>query len=73
MISVDANQVMIEHYIEIRNVTSSEIKIQMKQYRIAVRGKNLHVAAMSKYEIFIKGDLEGVIFEYEKETEHRTR
>ncbi|MDE6476158.1 MAG: YabP/YqfC family sporulation protein [Erysipelotrichaceae bacterium] len=73
VISLDEKQVMIEHYQGIQNVTSCEIRVQMKTCVLVVKGQHLHVAAMSKYEIWIQGKLEGVLFEYEKEEKTRTR
>lgn len=66
MISIDLNQMMIEHYKEVIHVTSSEIKIRMKANDIIIKGINLHIAALSKYEIYIEGTLEGILFQYEK-------
>lgn len=66
MLSIDKNQVMIEHFKEITLVTSSCIKINMKSYSIAIEGKELHVLALGKDEILLEGTLQNLAFVYEK-------
>lgn len=66
MLSIDKNQVMIEHFKEITLVTSSCIKINMKSYSIAIEGKELQVLALGKDEILLQGTLQNLAFVYEK-------
>lgn len=66
MLSIDKNQVMIEHFKEITLVTSSCIKINMKSYSIAIEGKELHVLALGKDEVLLEGTLQNLAFVYEK-------
>lgn len=66
MITIDNRQIMIEHYKDVVHVASDEVKLKMKEHTICIQGKHLHVLALSKYEILIEGELEGVKFQYEK-------
>lgn len=65
MITIDNRQVMVEHYTALLHVAADEIRLQMKQKILIIKGNQLSVLALSKYEIIIEGNLEGVIFEYE--------
>lgn len=66
MLSIDKNQVMIEHFKEITLVTSSCIKINMKSYSLMIEGKDLHVLALGKDEFLVEGTLQNLAFVYEK-------
>lgn len=66
MITIHANRIMIEHYQEVIHVTSSEIRLRMNDYCISIKGVQLHVLALSKYEVLVEGKMEGLLFLYEK-------
>lgn len=65
MISIDNDQIMIEHYQTLGHVDDHQITVIMKQYHLEIRGRNLSITALSKYEIMIHGHLESVGFAYE--------
>lgn len=65
VITIQANQIMIEHYQEVVHVTSSEIRLRMSEYMLLIKGIQLHVVALSKYEILVEGKMEGLSFLYE--------
>lgn len=65
MITIDNQQVMIEHYKDILHVTSTEIKLLMSDKTLVIQGDELKVLALSKYEVLVKGKLKGVVFQYE--------
>lgn len=66
MITIHANQIMIEHYQEVVHVTSSEVRLRMREYALSITGSNLRILALSKYEILVEGSMEGIKFLYEK-------
>lgn len=66
MITIHANQIMIEHYQEVIHVTSDEIRLRMNDYCLSIKGIQLHVLALSKYEILVEGKMEGIFFFYEE-------
>lgn len=66
MITIDNRQIMIEHFKDVIHVASDEIKLNMKDNIMIIKGKRLCVLALSKHEILIEGDLEGVVFQNEK-------
>lgn len=65
MLSVYKNQVMIEHYKEVRLVTSACIQVRMVGETIHIKGKNLHVLALEAEELLLEGDVEEILF-YDK-------
>lgn len=66
MLSIDKNQIMVEHFKEITLVTATRIEISMKSYSIAIEGKDLHVLALGKAELLLEGSLQNLAFVYEK-------
>lgn len=66
MITIDKQQIMIEHYKDILHVASSEIKLLMKDCILIIQGEDLKVIALGKYEVLVTGKLKGLIFQYEK-------
>ncbi|MCI8271767.1 MAG: hypothetical protein HFG16_05585 [Erysipelotrichaceae bacterium] len=65
MITIDNQQIMVEHYKDVIHVASDEIHLRMKDRILMIRGKKLQVCALSRYEILIEGKLESVMFGYE--------
>ena len=66
MLSIDKNQVMIEHYRELTLVIETRIQVTMKSYRITIDGEQLHVLALGKDEILLEGSVQNLAFAYEK-------
>lgn len=66
MLSIDKNQVMIEHYKELTHVSENRIQVTMKAYQITIDGCSLHVLALGKDEILLEGIVENLAFVYEK-------
>ena len=60
MLSIDKNQVMIEHYRELTLVSETRIQVTMKSYRITIDGEQLHVLAL------LEGSVQNLAFAYEK-------
>ena len=66
MLSIDKNQVMIEHYRELTLVSETRIQVTMKSYRITIDGEQLQVLALGKDEILLEGSVQNLAFAYEK-------
>ena len=66
MLSIDKNQVMIEHYRELTLVSETRIQVTMKSYRITIDGEQLYVLALGKDEILLEGSVQNLAFAYEK-------
>lgn len=66
MLSIDKNQVMIEHYRELTLVSETRIQVTMKSYRITIDGEQLHVLSLGKDEILLEGSVQNLAFAYEK-------
>lgn len=66
MLSIDKNQILIEHFKDIIHVDSSTIQVAMNSYHIAIKGTDLHVLALGKEEFLIEGMLKSLAFIYEK-------
>lgn len=66
MLSIDKNQVMIEHYRELTLVSETRIQVTMKSYRITIDGEQLHVLELGKDEILLEGSVQNLAFAYEK-------
>lgn len=65
MLSVNKNQIMIDQYDEIMNVTSTFIQVKMQYYTVSIKGEQLHVLALGKNEILLEGTIDCVGFAYE--------
>lgn len=66
MITIDTNKMMIEHYMEMLQVTPNQVALRMKQYDIHIIGEHLHIVALSKYEVLVEGKLTAVNFVYDE-------
>lgn len=66
MITINANQIMIEQYDEVLHVSADAIRVRTKLQEIEIKGMELHILALSKYEVLIEGKLEGMIFHARK-------
>lgn len=66
MITINANQMMVECYREVIHVSDVEVRLRMQEYSLQIHGKQLKILALSKDEVLLEGRLEGVQFLYEK-------
>lgn len=66
MLSIDKNQIMVEHYRELSQVSETRIQIAMKSYGITIDGERLHVLALGKDEILLEGNVQNLSFAYEE-------
>lgn len=66
MITIVKNQIMIEQYEEVLQVTSNEIKLRLPKRFLSIHGEELKVLALSQDEVLVEGKLEGLMFQYEK-------
>lgn len=62
MLSVHKNQVMIEHYKELLQVSDTYIQVALDERFVRIEGTNLHVLALENSEILLEGDLKGILF-----------
>ena len=65
MLSIDKNQMTIEHYQEVLLVSETLIKIRMPQMEISIRGVKLHMLALEKEELLLEGCFLELTFQYE--------
>ena len=65
MLSIDKNQMTIEHYQEVLLVSETLIKIRMPQMEISIRGDKLHMLALEKEEQLLEGCFLELTFQYE--------
>lgn len=66
MLSVEENQVVIEKYKELIQVSENKVELQMKSYGIIIEGYSLHILALDKQEILLQGCVRKISFVYEK-------
>lgn len=66
MITIHNNQLMIEQYRSVIHVTSDHIELDLKETRLKIQGSHLQILALSKDEVLIEGQVEGLLFQYEK-------
>lgn len=66
MLSIDHNQIMVEHYKEVTLVSEDVIELFMNSYKLKIVGEHLHVVALEKNEIHLTGMIHTLTFEYEK-------
>ena len=66
MLSVEENQVVIEKYKELIQVSENKVELQMKSYGIIIEGDSLHILALEKQEILLQGCVRKISFAYEK-------
>ena len=66
MLSIEHNQMMIEHFEKVLYISNDQILIQMKDTRLCVKGSALHVAALGKHEILIEGTWKELVFDYDQ-------
>lgn len=65
MLSIDKNQIMIEHFNRIAYVASDRIAVVMKDMTIDIIGSSLQVLALGKEEILIEGEMTELNFHHE--------
>lgn len=66
MLSIENNQIMMEHYTDVVSVSSSQVQVRFKGYMLCIRGTDLKILALAASEIFMAGTLESIEFQYEK-------
>lgn len=66
MLSIDKNQIMMEHFQRIAYVSQERIAIVMKDMTIDVIGNALQVLALGKEEVLIEGTFTELKFHHEK-------
>lgn len=66
MLSIENNQIMMEHYTEVVSVSSSQVQVRFKGYSLRIKGSDLKILALAASEIFMAGTLESIEFLYEK-------
>ncbi|MEG0469849.1 YabP/YqfC family sporulation protein [Amedibacillus sp. YH-ame6] len=66
MLSIDKNQMMLEHFEHIRYVSKERICIALKDVVITIQGDAMQVIALGKDEILIEGTFKVMEFVYEK-------
>lgn len=62
VITIAKNQMMIEQYQEVLNVTSKAITLRLKDQMLSIDGEELKVMALTKDEILIEGRWKGLTF-----------
>lgn len=66
MLSIEENQVVIEKYKELVQVSENKVELQMKSYGIIIEGDSLHILALEKQEILLQGCVRKISLAYEK-------
>ena len=66
MLSIDKNQIMMEHFQRIAYVSNERIEIVQKDMRVEVIGNALQVLALGKEEILIEGAFTELLFHHEE-------
>lgn len=62
MITIMKNQLMAEQYEELLQVTSDRICLRFANRRMIILGRDLKVLALTRDEILIEGQMEGLQF-----------
>lgn len=63
MLSIEQNQMMIEHYKQVIFVSKERILIQMKDNVLCIQGVDLYVATLAKEELLVIGTFKELVFE----------
>lgn len=66
MLSINKDQIMMEHYKEIIQASDTSVRVRFEEYVIKVSGRDLHILALASSEIYLAGHLESIAFLYEK-------
>ena len=61
--TIKNNMIDIENYIDIGNISESEILIYLKDKKIKIKGTNLKISKLLNSEILILGNYKNIIFE----------
>ena len=61
--AVGKRKLRIENYRSILIYTDTQIRIQTRQYKLTVSGRNLSIRSYDKDEMEIVGHLDGILFE----------
>lgn len=62
-IEMGENGVIVNSHKGMLKYSECEIQLKMGKRIITVRGKNLKIKSLGKYEIYIVGNIEGVFYE----------
>lgn len=62
VITIVKNQMMIEQYQEVLQITSKAITLRLKDRMMNIEGEGLKVLALTKDEILIEGEWKGMQF-----------
>lgn len=65
MITIDRHKVTIYHYQKILLVSEDKMSFDLKEKKLTLLGKQLHIVAMDRNEIVIEGQLNSLDFIYE--------
>lgn len=65
MITIDRHKVTIYHYQKILLVSEDKMSFDLKEKKLTLLGKQLHIVAMDCNEIVIEGQLNSLDFIYE--------
>lgn len=57
MLTLNKDQLMIEHYKAICRAQNDEVEVHMENYDLIIEGENLFMMAMTKDEILLKGTI----------------
>lgn len=66
MLSIENNQIMMEHYTDVVSVSSTKVQVKFKGYQICIQGDDLKILALAASDIYMAGKLESIEFLYEK-------
>ena len=66
MLSIEENQIVIEKYKELIQVSENKVELQMQSYGILIEGDGLHILALERQEILLQGCVQKISFAYEK-------
>lgn len=65
MLSIDKNQIMIEHFQRVLYVSKECIKIELKDVFVSIIGDTMQVLALGKDELLIEGVFQELKFYHE--------
>ncbi len=61
-IVIKNNYIYIKNYFNLENICNNNILICLKDNKLSIRGNNLIIVKLDKYELLIKGTIKGIDF-----------
>lgn len=64
MIKMNEERIFIEDFSDVVTISQDKVELLFKTYHLIIEGKKLQVAAFSKTEMILFGQISSVVFSY---------